>query len=141
MKGRSISLQCKVFVFLHYTINNLIIIFVVIITAMYNIKDIFSEYIARNKTITNLKELVSVMQSIRRCKATVKMQTVWRKYICRQKFLKCVALSIHKSIENIVIVKISSLFRGYCVRKNIDVYLYAIIALQSYFRVKYCRYI
>jgi O-acetyl-ADP-ribose deacetylase (regulator of RNase III) len=106
------------------------------ILSIRRIQRVYKRYYIREKLIKCRIELRML-----RFKSIVKIQTIWRKYICRQKFLKMyIELSIHKSVQNYAIVKISSLYRGYNLRKKISIYLYAIIVLQSFFRMKNRRY-
>ena len=106
------------------------------ISSIRLIQRVYKRYYVREKLIKCRIELRML-----RFKSIIKIQSVWRKYICRQKFLKMyIELSIHKSVQNYALVKISSLYRGYKVRKSTLIYLHAIIALQSYFRMKNFRY-
>ena len=77
---------------------------------------------------------------ILRNKSAIKIQTLWRKYICRQKYLKLyVELSIRVYIQNLEVVKISSSYRGFIARKRNRNFRGAITKLQSIWRKVLCK--
>jgi hypothetical protein len=77
----------------------------------------------------------------RRSKSIIKIQALGRKYIARQHYLKLyIATTISNNVRKYVALKISSMYRGYAVRKRFNAYLCVLVTLQSNFRIKFWRY-
>ena len=76
----------------------------------------------------------------RRSKSIIKIQSICRKYIARQYYLKLYIETISNAVRKYVALKISSIYRGYVVRKRFNAYQCALLTLQSNFRMKFWRY-
>lgn len=110
--------------------------FKMILAAIFVIQRAYKSYYVREKLIRFRIELRML-----RHRAIVNIQSLWRRYICRQKFIKLyIEISIRVSVQKYAIVKISRVYRGYAAREKVSKHIYAIIALQSYYRMKLCRY-
>ena len=108
----------------------------IVLTAILLIQRAYKRYYIREKLLKFRIELRAL-----RYRSILNIQTLWRRYICRQKFLKLyIEMNIRASVQKYVVIKISRLYRGYTDRKKVNKYLFAVKTLQSYARMKLCRY-